>query len=173
MTLEKTSLALHDIIEQSVGLLADQAQQKGLEMILKLDPQVLNRFWETRFGCGKSSTTCWATPSSSPEGRNPSHGPDPQGSAGHALGSIPNQGHRDRHQGRGHGKHLRSLHAGRRLHDVNMSGPGLGHHAAADRVHAWTTACGEHSRQGVLLLVHTSLEMGRGKLTVERSTPYP
>ncbi|MGB1520276.1 MAG: ATP-binding protein, partial [Limisphaerales bacterium] len=36
----KTSLALHDIIEQSVGLLADQAQQKGLEMILKLDPQV-------------------------------------------------------------------------------------------------------------------------------------
>ena len=40
MTLEKTSLALHDIIEQSVGLLADQAQQKGLEMILKLDPQV-------------------------------------------------------------------------------------------------------------------------------------
>ena len=40
MTLEAASFGLQETVEQSVALLADQAQKKGLEVILRLDEQL-------------------------------------------------------------------------------------------------------------------------------------
>ena len=166
MTLEKTSLALHDIIEQSVGLLADQAQQKGLEMILKLDPQApqqvlgdpvrLQQILNNLLGNAIKFTQ--------------------KGEIQVMVQTLKAQ--RDTHwvqfqiKDTGIGikeEAMESIFEAFMQADDSMTrqyeyGPGLGHHAAADRAHAWTTACGNTTVRGLASGSHF-LEMGKGKLT--------
>jgi len=68
MELESIAFDLYESIGGALRTMAVRAHQKGLELIYDVDPEHTSVCWVIRDGCGRSSSTWWATPLSLPNG---------------------------------------------------------------------------------------------------------
>jgi len=75
LDLEELDFDLRAVLEEAAALLAVRARGAGLELACRIDPAVPSSVAGTRDGCGRSSSTSPATPSSSPRPARSSSAP--------------------------------------------------------------------------------------------------
>ncbi len=121
LDIQRDTLDLPALIEEQCRALMPLASAKGVDLAIHIDAEVPQWTAPMRCVCGRSSATCWATPSSSrataQSVRRPRAGRGARASAGRggATARPRRRGQRHRHHRRAPAQPVQPLHPGRKL----------------------------------------------------------